>query len=74
MSDKSSIKLDTKAPGVESRPKPGQISIAKFAPAIRSAKIHPASPSLVAQALVSEGRLRSLEERKAVSSWHRPAR
>ncbi len=72
MTDKSSIQLKSKAPGTERRPKLRQMLDEKSATAQRHADLHPASPSLVAQALLSEGRLRSLEERKAAPLWHRP--
>lgn len=44
----------------------------KLAVPQRLAHLHPGSPSLLVEAMVADGRLRILDERKATPIWKRP--
>lgn len=69
MNEQHPVASQAEAAETKIQPKQRLVLQGKSASAQRQAQLHPASPSLLAQTLIGEGRLRSLEERKAAPLW-----
>lgn len=52
--------------------KQGNILKSQLAVTQRIAHLHPGSPSLLVEAMIADGRLRTLDERKATPIWKWP--